>query len=218
MNALDLVVIGIILFSGLFAFTRGFVREALSVATWVGAGLAALYFYPYLRPVADRFLSNPTVANIATGVAIFLVALILLSILSSAIAGRVKNSSLSALDRTLGLLFGLARGALLACLGYLALAWALPADQRPAWMTQARSLPFLQSGAETIQSFLPESLVRRTVDRSEETRKALEQAQQLRSLVAPPAPAAAPPKQGQQPVYNEGERRDMNRLMQQNSR
>jgi len=218
MNALDLVVIGIILFSGLFAFTRGFVREALSVATWVGAGVAALYLYPHLRPMADAFISNVTVANITTGVAIFLVALVVLSIFSSAIAGRVKNSSLSALDRTLGLLFGLARGALLACLGYLALAWALPADQRPTWMTQARSVPFLQSGAETIQSFLPESLVRRTVDRSEETRKALEQAQQYRALIAPPTPSAPAPKQGQQPAYNENERRDMNRLMQQNSR
>ncbi len=49
MNALDILVIGVVILSGLLAFARGFVRECLSIVSWLGAAGAALYAMP-LRP------------------------------------------------------------------------------------------------------------------------------------------------------------------------
>ena len=51
MNWLDLAVIGIVALSAIFAFARGFVREALSIVAWVGAAAVTLYgFRLGLRP------------------------------------------------------------------------------------------------------------------------------------------------------------------------
>jgi len=149
MNLLDIIVIGVILLSGLFAFARGFVKEALSVAAWVGAAFAVLYGLPYAAPFAERFLPKGPVADAAAALALFLAALIVLSLATSAIAGRVKESSLSAVDRTLGLVFGLVRGLVLVCLLYVALSWALPAgrQQQPGWIAEAKTLPLLANGA-----------------------------------------------------------------------
>jgi len=63
MNALDIIVIAVIILSGLFAFARGFVKEALSVCAWVGAGFAALYARPFAMPIAERFLPAGAIAG-----------------------------------------------------------------------------------------------------------------------------------------------------------
>ena len=56
MNILDFVVITLVILSGLFAFARGFVKECLSIASWIGASGAALYAMPYLRPSAEQYV------------------------------------------------------------------------------------------------------------------------------------------------------------------
>jgi membrane protein required for colicin V production len=147
MNGLDLAVVTVIVMSGVFAFARGFVKEALSIVAWVGAAFAALYGSAYLLPMAGRALPKGPTTEVVAGIVLFLVVLVALSLLTSAVSRRVKQSGLSAVDRSLGLVFGLLRGVVLVCLGYLALAWALPSDERqqPAWMTHAR--PATRPGA-----------------------------------------------------------------------
>lgn len=221
MNGLDIVVILVVLVSGLFAFARGFVKEALSVGAWVGAGLAALYAFPYVRPVAERFLPKGPLADTAAGIAVFLVALVVLSLVTSAIAGRVKGSALSALDRTLGLIFGLARGAVLMCLAYIALSWVLPPNDRPDWMQKARTLPLLANGADILRSLVPGSLRERAAAKAQEAAQSIEQAKQVEGAIralSTPKPAPAPPAPtGPARGYNDDSRRDLNRLIQQNA-
>src|SRR5581483_12361840 len=98
MNPFDIFIIVLVVLSGLFAFARGFVREALSVATWVGAALAALYAFPYARPIAEQWLQKGVFADSAAALSVFVIVLVALSLVSSAISRRVKDSSLSALD------------------------------------------------------------------------------------------------------------------------
>lgn len=107
----DGAVLAVLVLSGLLAFARGFVQEVLSVAAWVGAIIAVVFVLPLVRPLAQQVIDQPLVADIAAGGAIFLVALIALSILTGMIARRVKSSQLNAVDRSLGFLFGVARGA-----------------------------------------------------------------------------------------------------------
>jgi membrane protein required for colicin V production len=177
MNALDIVVIAVILFSGLFAFARGFVKEALSVAAWIGAALAAFYALPYVGPIAAKFLPKGPIADAAAGFAVFLVALLLLSFVTSAVASRVKESSLSAVDRTLGLIFGLIRGGVLVCLAYIAVSWVLPEGKQPlpAWIAEARTRPLLAEGAERLRQLLPAAYRDKAESAVSETRRAAEQ-------------------------------------------
>ena len=160
-NVTDVAVIGIVLLSALLAFLRGLVRETFSVVGWVGALVIAWIGFPYVRPYGIwRYLyemfESDFLADLAVGVAIFLVAKIALTFLSSAISRQIRESELNALDRTLGFVFGLARGSLIVCLAYLALAWAWPPQEQPNWIRDARVLPLVEYGAQQLVNLLPD--------------------------------------------------------------
>lgn len=217
MNALDIIVIGIVALSALFAFARGFVKEALSIAAWVGAGLITLYGLPQLRPFAHKYIATPLLADAAAGTALFVVSLIVLSLLTSAIAGRVKQSALSAVDRALGLLFGAARGVVLACLAFIVLSWAIPKEADwPGWVRGARTRSFLASGAEVLKSLVPVEARERGATAAAAAQRGYEQTREadqlMRALASPTAPVVgktAPPV-----GYKAEPRREMDRLIQ----
>ncbi|HEV3174875.1 MAG TPA: CvpA family protein [Stellaceae bacterium] len=221
MNPFDIFVIVLIVLSGLFAFARGFVREALSVGTWVGASLAALYAFPFARPIAERWLAKGIVADAAAALSVFVVVLIALSLVSSAISRRVKDSSLSALDRTLGLLFGLVRGVILACLVYIGVTWALPEANRPPWIKEARTGSLLQIGADKLKALVPNSVRNRAETTAAEAQQRVDQARDAAGAIrALEQPIQAAPKTTDAETgkgYTADQQRDMNRLFQQNS-
>src|SRR5439155_13912995 len=126
LNAVDLGVLGVIALSAIFAFARGFVREALSILAWVAAALITLYGFNHVYALVIRFVTTPLLADLIAGAALFLISLIVLTILTGYIARFVHSTALSPIDRTLGLLFGLARGAALVSLAYLVLDVSLP--------------------------------------------------------------------------------------------
>jgi len=130
-NIVDLAVLGVILISALVAFSRGLVREVLSIGAWIAAALATIYGLPHLRDFARTYITAPLVADAVTGVTIFVLTLIVCAAISHMAARHVRGSGFGAVDRSLGLLFGVARGAILVCLAYLGFVWAMPkeADQ-----------------------------------------------------------------------------------------
>lgn len=218
-NAVDLIVAAIVVISGLLAFARGLVREVLSIIGWVGAAIITLFGVPYVRPYIAPIVGTDTfVLNVVTGVLIFVVTLIALSLASFAIARQVKNSQLSALDRTLGFIFGLLRGAVLVCLAYLVLVWSVPdPQQHPQVVKEARCLPLVQAGVAILNDLIPENWRGSTTRKAEEIRRSTETEAQraaqraLEALIAP-QPRAQPPRE--QPGYNPKERQDMDRLIQ----
>ncbi|HMA52223.1 MAG TPA: CvpA family protein, partial [Magnetospirillaceae bacterium] len=102
MNSVDIAVIIVLLVSGVFALMRGFVYEVLAMAGWVLAALAALWGLPYIRPLIAPHISNPTIADVAGGAAIFLVVLLVSSFITHSISRQVRKSAVSAVDRSLG--------------------------------------------------------------------------------------------------------------------
>lgn len=214
MNALDLAVIALIVLSALFAVVRGFVREVLAVAAWVGAALVALYGFQPLRPVAHEFIGEGLIADAVLAVALFIVALIVFSLVTHAIASRVQQSRLSAVDRSLGLLFGIARGAFLVCLGYLLFTWAVPTAEHPPWVREARALPLIQRGADWLESLIPPEMRARTASETRRRTDDVRDAERtFRALSDPPA-RSSPPAGGRS-GYGAGERRDLDRLIRQ---
>jgi membrane protein required for colicin V production len=157
MNRLDIIVVAVVAISGLFAFFRGFTREALSIVAWLGAAAVAIYSAPMVQPYMHRFFSPGWLwlADILTYLAPFLVAVVLFSIIVGITAAQIRHIGLGALDRALGLLFGVARGVLLVCLAYLVMIHLLQPENTPAWVTEARSRPLLAAGAAEIQQILP---------------------------------------------------------------
>jgi len=157
MNWVDLVVLGVIALSGLLALMRGLVREVLGVGAWIVAAVVASPYgvFPYVDPWVRRQISDPTIADAVAMGGVFIVLLIVLSLIASAISNAVQGIGLGGLDRTLGLVFGLARGALLLCVAYILTGLAVAVDQWPVPVLEARSLPIVYRGAEWIAAQLP---------------------------------------------------------------
>lgn len=151
---LDGIFIGITLVSAVLAMVRGFSREVLSVASWAAAAVAAYLFYPKLLPFLQPYISSETLAKIAALAAIFLVALIIVSIITMKIADFIIDSRIGALDRTLGFLFGAARGVLLMVVAMLFFNWLVTSDQ-PAWIANAKSKPLLDNLGQKLVELLP---------------------------------------------------------------
>ena len=152
---LDVILIGITLFSAILAMVRGFSREVLSVVSWAAAAAAAYFLYPKVVPYVEPYISGKNVADIAAAGAVFLVTLIVVSIITMKIADFIIDSRIGPLDRTLGFLFGAARGVLLVVVGMLFFNW-LAASNQPTWIAEAKSKPILDSLGAELLSYLPE--------------------------------------------------------------
>ncbi len=156
MTWVDAVVLVVLAVSAGVAFFRGLVREVLSVGAWVGAVLLALALEPATARIAAQWVEPPWLAAaVAIGV-VFLLVLLVLKVLIHWLAGRVQRSMLGGVDRALGLLFGLARGAVIVVLAYIVAGLVAPdAERWPAAVREARSLPLIAEGAGVAAGLLP---------------------------------------------------------------
>jgi len=213
MNPLDIGVIAIVVLSAVFAFARGFVREALSIVAWVGAAAITVYGFLPVLAMVDPIVKNPLLSQLIAGFGLFVVSLVVLTIITSFLARLVRTSALSPIDRTLGFVFGLVRGALIVCVAYLLLDFVQPSE-RPAWIRDAKSAPFLHQGADMLRQFLPESfkIKNAAIDDAVQALSAAAQAKEAMGALKMPAPTS-PSKLDAPPNYRPGERRDLDRLI-----
>jgi membrane protein required for colicin V production len=152
----DGIVIGVVLFSAVLAMVRGFSREVLSIVSWGGSAAAAYYLYPMLVPYAKRYTDDERIAIVGSAAVVFLVALIIISFITMKIADFIIDSRIGALDRTLGFLFGAARGVLLLVVAVAFWNWLVDTAHRPDWVNNAKSKPFLDSMVVKLEGMLPE--------------------------------------------------------------
>jgi len=224
MNVVDIAILAVLLLSALAAFSRGIVREVLAVASWIVAIFAVVYLLAPLRPFLRQYITYNLAADIITGAVIFVVALAICATLSSYLSRNIRSSAMGAIDRSLGLLFGLARGVVLVCLAYMLMAWVMPVEkERPAWLQQARSMPMVASAAEYLRSLVPADMLQRGTASAESVRRGVEDAvgvgQRLQDTggAGGPPPPPAPPNNAapnDPSGYKDSERKDLNRLFQ----
>lgn len=213
----DILVILVILLSGALAFARGFVREALSIAAWVGAALITVFLLPLASPLVRDLIDNELVADFISGVLIFITALVGLSVGGHFATKAIRDSALNMLDRSLGLVFGLLRGVILLSLGYMLFVWLVPDDDdHPDWFSEARTLPLVEEAAEILQIIVPTDVIGDGLDAAEDT---LDQLGRLApSLIEDHAvstviPEAKPDAPEDEDGYNRRAREEMDRLL-----
>jgi membrane protein required for colicin V production len=153
---LDLALLAVMLISGLLAMVRGFMREILSIAAWGTAAVVTLYAFAKLLPTAKSYFNNDTIASVVVVAGVFVGTLIVVSIITVRISDMILDSRIGALDRTLGFLFGLARGLLIVVVAFLFFSWLVPDKQRPDWVTAAKSRTVLQGTGDWLMSLLPD--------------------------------------------------------------
>jgi membrane protein required for colicin V production len=159
----DIVAGVVLLISVLLAFGRGFAKEVLSLLGWVGAVLLAVFLFPYVEPYAMDWIGNKWLARIAAGVGLFIVAMVVLTIISNVVSDRIQDSSLSSVDRALGVLFGAARAWILLAVIFIGISVFYEKEEHiPADIRTAKSTPVIKYGANLIWSLLPARLREQT--------------------------------------------------------
>jgi membrane protein required for colicin V production len=153
---LDVILIGVMLISAVLAMIRGFMREILSIAAWVLAALATLYSYGKLLPYAKGYVNNDIVATGVVVAGTFLLTLLVVSVVTVRFSDMVLDSRVGALDRTLGFLFGLARGLVIVVVAFMFFNWLVPDRSQPEWVRAAKSKVVLTGTGQWLMSMLPE--------------------------------------------------------------
>ena len=131
------------------------------------------------------------------------------------ISGYVQRSRMGTLDRSIGFIFGLLRGAVLVCLAYMLFVWAVKEpEDRPPWVEEAKAMPYIQMGAEIIRQIAPEELRSRTPQTAEETKQNIQKLQDaersLRALSEPVTDRKDDDKERE--GYDENQRKQMDSL------
>jgi membrane protein required for colicin V production len=150
---IDLLIIAIIGVSAVISLIRGFVQEALSLATWIAAFTLAWFFF---RPLAVYLEPWIDVASLRLGVAygiILLAVLLLGALVNHFMKALVASTGLSGTDRLIGIFFGVARGAVVVAI--LVLLAGLTPFPQDAWWSESQLLPYFQEMAVWMKGFLP---------------------------------------------------------------
>ena len=219
-NLPDLLVIATVVLSSIFAFYRGFVREALAIAGWVGAAFVTLHFFPLGQKYARGLVETEWLADLATAATIFIGTLAVVWLGIHVVVSRVRRSPLSSLDRSLGFLFGAIRGVLVILVLYIVAtraAWR-EEDSTPAWVLDAYTFDMVDNGAGIIIGFIPEDILnipaiglREVQDQAEELKETREKLEEMKRFAEPTV--ALPEAEEQPPAYNRQETDDMDRLI-----
>lgn len=166
MNYVDIGVLAVIALSALLAMGRGLVKEVLSMFGWVGAAIVTYLIFlrvPQVREFARQQIAEPLFADIAAGVVVFTVTLIVLGVINHLVVSRIPTSLLGPLDKSLGLVFGLLRGAIVVAIAHILLVFFLP--NRAAWppvVQEARTEPYAAQAAEYLKGLVPAELKEKT--------------------------------------------------------
>lgn len=224
---IDVIVLLILIASVLIAFLRGFIREVLTIIGIIG-GMAAAYFSgPTVTPIMRGWLGVKAVAEgeeqaklfdlipyiyVADALAyglVFIVFVVILSFLSHFLAEFVSKIGLGALDRTLGVIFGIVRGLLLVGIIYLPVYANVSTEDKQKWMEGSKTAPYLEVVSGWLYGLVPEDMrteVQKLSGDGNPAQKLLE-AQGLTGGAAKDGEGKeAKPEEGKEAVTPEGEK------------
>lgn len=108
----DWVIIAILTVSTLMSLRRGFLKEALSLGTWISAFVIARQFHGPMDQLLETQIIDPLMRSIAAFTALFVCTLLVGVVLGFLLGALIDVTGLSSTDRMLGMVFGFARGAL----------------------------------------------------------------------------------------------------------
>lgn len=151
MSWIDYLIIFIGIASAAFGYWRGFVKEAIALATWL---VAILLAWQYAWIVEDRlgeWSAAPELRVWAARIILFIVVLVIGGLLAWLMRALIRSTGLSGTDRSLGAVFGLARGVLL--VGLLAMLIGVAELGDESWWAEARLKPFSEQVAEGIRYY-----------------------------------------------------------------
>lgn len=159
LNWADFLIIGIVGVSAFLSILRGFVREAFALCGWIAGVWLALTFGPAGASLLHGHVSVPSLRYAIAGLVLFFFALVVATLVARLFGAAVEKTGLTGTDRTLGMVFGLARGGVIVTVLVL-FAHLTPLPEDPWWSEAALIEPFEQAARE-LRRFLPPEIAER---------------------------------------------------------
>ena len=153
MSWLDIVIIGVILLSALISVIRGFVKEFISLVTWIMAGIIAFRYFAPLGDMLEPYISAPTLRNVSAFAVLFVSTLVIGAIINFIMSQLVDRTGLGGTDKALGVIFGAARGVLIVTM--LVLLASLTPMPEESWWRESATVGFFQQLAEWLRNIIP---------------------------------------------------------------
>ncbi len=150
----DVFILIVLMISTVIGFVRGFIREMLSIAGWIGAGLITYYSFPKLVATISELFISSMVVNIVSIIIVFLVVLGLISVLNAMMLDNLRGFRLGMADRSLGTLFGMLRGVVIVSAIHFMVAIALEEEGKdPEWLKQGETYGLTSFGGEMVRNY-----------------------------------------------------------------
>jgi membrane protein required for colicin V production len=150
---IDVVILALIALSAILSLFRGFVKEALALATWLVALWVAMTFYEPLAALLSQWITLVSAQKITAFAVLFICVLLIGAVINYLASKLVSRTGLSGTDKMLGVVFGIARGGVIvAILVLLAGLTPFPQDH---WWQDSQLLGYFQEFALWLRNFLP---------------------------------------------------------------
>ena len=149
----DYAILAIVGVSGVFSLLRGFVKEALSLTGWIAAFWIAIAYSGRVASWLEGYVTVPSVRVAIGFAALFVLVLLACGIVLRMAGVLVAKTGMSGTDRTLGIVFGVLRGVVIA--GLLVLLAGLTPLPRDPWWSESSFLPHFVDFAHEVLAYLP---------------------------------------------------------------
>lgn len=157
MTLFDIAALLMLIVSALIGLVRGAMREVMTVFAFVLAVLIAVFGLRFTGPIARNVIEPSWAGNAAALLIVFVAFYILFRVMGSGLQNRVHQTEhLGAVDRAVGVGFGLIRGLVALGVFHLVFHAATPPDRVPQWISGAALYPLSKTSAKALSKLAPE--------------------------------------------------------------
>lgn len=153
---IDVVILALIALSAILSLFRGFVKEALALASWLVALWVAMTFYEDLAAWLAQWITLPSGQKVVAFAALFICVLLLGALINYLASRLVSRTGLTGTDKLLGIVFGVARGGVIVAILVL-LAGLTPIPQDP-WWQDSQFLGYFEEFALWMRDYIPRDI------------------------------------------------------------
>jgi len=156
-SLLDLIVLLFIAASVVGGFVAGFARSGIGFLAAVFGVLCGFWFYGIPAAAVHKYVHSVTASNLIGFLVVFFGLMFVGALIGKLLSKLFKRTGLSWLDRLMGAMFGLVRGALIA-VAFIAVLLAFMPKPTPNWMVNSTVLPYAIDASNTLAALAPNTI------------------------------------------------------------
>ncbi len=153
MNQVDTAILIVIAISSVFGLWRGFVKEMLSLVSWIAALVVARLYSEPVAGLLENVIQSSSIRYVTAFSILFIIVMLLGTLINHFLNKVLAITGLKLLDRLLGALFGVTRGIVIVLVILFILRVFVSETE---WWQQSTLIPYGMSMIEQSQGYLGE--------------------------------------------------------------